>query len=109
MKTTNLSKYERAQLKVDSIRGFYNHLSLFVIVNILLYLLRHKFTFIILNEGALGNPKFLEWIDWNVFGTTIIWSMVLIVHGITVLGNFKQFRKEWEERHIQKYMNENTD
>lgn len=109
MKNTALTKYERAQLKVDDIRGFYNHLTVFVIVNILLYVLRDNFTFILLNKSAFGNPHFLEWIDWNVFGTTIIWSIVLTVHGFTVLGKFSQRLKEWEKRNIQKYMNETAD
>lgn len=109
MKTTTISKYEKTKLRVASIRGFYNHLAVYVIVNIVLYILRNKFTFILLHEDALGNPDFLEWIDWNVYGTTIIWGIVLAIHGINVLGNFSRFRKEWEERTIQKYMNESGD
>ncbi len=109
MKTSTLSKYERAQIKVDSIRGFYNHATVFVIINIMLYLLRDKFTFILLNENAIGNPDFLQWIDWNVYGTAIIWGVILAIHGVNVLGNFSLFQKEWEERKIQKYMNENSD
>ncbi|MFT5737650.1 MAG: hypothetical protein ACI9SG_002000 [Maribacter sp.] len=109
MKTMKLSNYERTQLKVNSIRGFYNHATVFVIVNILLYLLRDKFSIILLNQDALGNHNFLEWINWNVFGTTIIWGIVLTVHGIKVLGNFSLFKQEWEKRQIQKYMDESTD
>jgi hypothetical protein len=109
MKTTTLSKYEKAKLRVASIRGFYNHLTIYVIINILLYVLRNKFTLILLNEDAFGNPDFLEWIDWNVFGTTIIWGIVLVVHGVKVLSNFSRFQQEWEERTIRKYMNRSGD
>lgn len=109
MKTTTMSNYEKAKLKVDSIRGFYNHLVVFAIVNILLYALRDKFTVVLINLNAMGNPEFLRWVDWNVFGTTIIWGIVLVVHGTRVWGNFPQLLKEWEERAIQKYMSENGD
>jgi hypothetical protein len=109
MKTTTLSKYQKAKLRVDAIRGFYNHLAVFVIINILLYVLRDKFTIMLINLNGLGNPEFLQWVDWNVFGTTIIWGIVLAIHGINVLGNVSQFTKEWENRQIQKYMNQSTD
>jgi hypothetical protein len=108
MKTKKMSKYERAQLKVNSIRVFYNHATVFVIVNIILYLLRDKFTFVLLNQDALGGHDFLQLIDWNIFGTTIIWGIVLTVHGINTLGNFSLFRKEWEKRQIRKYMDESN-
>lgn len=108
MKTEKLSKYERAKKKVASIRGFYNHVAVYVIINILLVLLRDKFTFVLLNKQMLGNPDFLNWIDWNVYGTAIIWSLVLIIHGLKVFGNFSPFGKAWEERQIQKYMDKNN-
>ncbi|WP_339656074.1 2TM domain-containing protein [uncultured Maribacter sp.] len=108
MKNSVLSKYERAKIKVASIRGFYYHAIAFVIINLMLYLFRHKFTFILINKNALGNPEFLEWIDWNVFGTTIVWGVILAIHGIRVLGEFSLRVRIWEERQIQKYMNSNS-
>ncbi|MFD0797942.1 2TM domain-containing protein [Maribacter chungangensis] len=105
----NISKYERAKLRVIALRGFYNHLAVFVIVNILLYLLRNKFTIILINESTFDNPKFLEWIDWNVFGTTIIWGVILVIHALNVLGNWPLFKKEWEQRQIKKYLSESGD
>ena len=108
MKNNVLSKYERAKIKVASIRGFYYHAIVFVILSLMLYLLKHKFTFILINKSALGNPEFLEWIDWNVFGTTIVWGIILAIHGIRVLGEFSLRVRIWEERQIQKYMNTNS-
>lgn len=108
MKNNVWSTYERTKIKVASIRGFYYHAIVFVIINLMLYLLRHKFTFILINKSALGNPEFLEWIDWNVFGTTIVWGVFLAIHGIRVLGEFSLRVRIWEERQIQKYMNSNS-
>lgn len=109
MKTTTTSNYKKAKLKVAAIRGFYNHLAVFVIANIFLYILRDKFTVVFINLNAMGDPEFLRWVDWNIFGTTIIWGIVLAVHGINVLGNFPLMIKRWEERAIQKYMNQSSD
>ena len=108
MKNNVLSKYERAKMKVASIRDFYYHSIVFIIINLMLFILKHKFTFILINKSALGNPEFLEWIDWNVFGTTIVWGIILSIHGIRVLGEFSLRVRIWEERQIQKYMNSNS-
>ncbi|SIR41371.1 2TM domain-containing protein [Maribacter ulvicola] len=104
-----LSKYERAKLKVTSIKRFYNHALVFLIINIILYFLRHKFVFILVSKDAFGNPEFLDWINWNVYGTTIVWGIILAIHAITVFGNISWYLKQWEERKIQKYINSYND
>lgn len=112
MKNEQLSKYERAQKRVEQIKGVYQHLTAYVLINIALFLLRDKFTFVLLSKRAIGNPGFLDWIDWNVFGTAIVWGIILAVHAIKVFGNISIFGKEWERRKIQQFMDEeveNTD
>ena len=106
---SSFSKYERAKEKVASIKRFYNHVLVFLIINIMLYVLRHKFVFILVSKEAFGNPEFLEWIDWNVYGTTIVWGIILAIHGIIVYGNISWYMKRWEEREIQKHINSYND
>lgn len=106
---SRLSKYERAKTKVASIKSFYNHALVFLVINIILYFLRHKFVFILVSKDALGNPDFLDWINWNVYGTTIVWGIILAIHAITVFGNLPWHLKKWEERKIQKYINSNNE
>ncbi len=103
------SKYERAKTKVASIKRFYNHVLVFLIINIILYFLRHKFVFILVSENALGNPEFLDWINWNVYGTTIVWGFILAIHALIVFGNISGYMKRWEEREIQKHINSYND
>ncbi len=102
-----LSKYERAKAKVESIKRLYNHFLVFLFINVILYFLRHKFVFILVSKDALGNPEFLDWINWNVYGTTIVWGIILVIHAIFVLGNIFWYIKKWEERMIKKYINSN--
>lgn len=104
---SRLSKYERAKIKVASIKGFYNHAIVFAIITIILFFLRHKFVFILVSKDALGNPDFLNWINWNVYGTTIVWGIILAIHGIIVFSNISWYMKKWEERQIQKFINSN--
>ncbi len=103
------TKYERAQQRVVQIRGFYNHVAAYVIVNIVLFLVRDKFTFVLLSRRAIGNPGFLEWIDWNVFGTAIVWGIILIFHGIKVFNNLTLFGKAWEERQMKRFIEEDNE
>ena len=96
--------YERAQKKVNDIKGFYGHLTVYLVVCTVVLLARGKMHFITLSPEALGNPDFLNWIDWNVFGTPIIWGIGLVIHALSVFSTNPFLGKAWEERQIKKYM-----
>ncbi|MFK7813628.1 MAG: 2TM domain-containing protein [Maribacter sp.] len=106
MADIKLSKFERAQERVEQLKKFYNHATVYVIINVLLFLFRGHFRFTLISEEALGNPDFLSWIDWNVFGTAIVWGIFLVFHGIKVFGKISVFGRKWEERKLQEFMNE---
>jgi len=99
--TTNRRRY-RAQQRVKQLKGFYQHLTAYVIVNALLLLFSGRITFILLSEEALGNPDFMEWINWNVLGTPIIWGLAVLIHAASVF--LRSPFKKWEEKQIQKIL-----
>jgi hypothetical protein len=103
------SKYERAQERVVQLKKFYNHAVVFVIINTLLILFRNHFRVTLISEEAFGSPDFLKWIDWNVFGTTIVWGIILAFHALRVFGNIQVLGKSWEERKLQEFMNEDEE
>ncbi|MDT0607106.1 2TM domain-containing protein [Croceitalea rosinachiae] len=98
------TQLERAQARVNQIKGFHNHLTTYIFVNAALFLFAKRMTFILLSKEALGNPGFLEWINWNVYGTPIIWGVALIIHALYVFVP-SPFKK-WEEKKIKAYMDE---
>lgn len=106
MKINQNSKLERAKKKVASIKGFYNHLVVYVLLNLTLFLLKEKVVFTLLSKEAISDPNFLNWINWNVFGTPIIWGIGLLIHAILVFGSKPSFVKNWEEKQLEKYMRE---
>lgn len=106
---SSAAKYERAKAKVARIKRFYDHALVYLVLNIILYVLRHKFVFILVSKDALGNPEFLDWINWNVYGTTIVWGIILVIHGILVFSKISWYMKKWEEQKIQKYLNSYND
>ncbi|GMN04730.1 hypothetical protein MTsPCn5_01180 [Croceitalea sp. MTPC5] len=96
------TQLERAQSRVRQLKGFYKHVTVYVLVTMALLLFAKKVTFVLLSKEALGNPDFLEWINWNVYGTPIIWGIALLIHAcyVYVPSPFKK----WEKRKIKAYM-----
>ena len=99
-------KLQRAQKRVQDLKGFYQHVLIYIIVNTLLFIFSERVTFILLSKKALGDPEFLEWVNWNVWGTPIIWSFALLIHAITVF--LKNPFKKWEEQQIQKMLDKDN-
>lgn len=91
-------KYERAKNKVEDIKGFYIHLSIYLGINGLMLL------------AALGVFKdtFLpiEFPMWSYFTTPFFWGIAIFINWIYVFkSNLNPF-KEWEERKIKEFMEE---
>ena len=101
-----MSSYERARKRVDEIKGFYGHLTAYIIVNIAIILAKGKFIFTLLSRDAVGNHDFLNWVDWNVYGTAIVWGVGLVIHGIHVFVKNPFFGKAWEEKQIRKLLDD---
>lgn len=106
METKKRMKYQRAQQRVAKIRRFYNHLAVYLAANIVLILMKDKMTFILLGKRVFGSPEVLENMNWDVFGTPIIWGIFLIFHAVKVFGNFSLFGPRWEEKKIQQFLGE---
>ncbi len=85
---TEESKYQHAKSRVDAIRGFYVHLTVYVVVNSFLFLLD-----ITLSPGTL-------WFFWPLLG----WGIALAVHAISVFGFGSWLGQDWEEKKIREYM-----
>lgn len=107
MKSKNkqpLSSYDRAQKRIKEIKGFYVHLAIFIIINLIVMFTNGKFLNIYGRSSSLENIEILKWIDWSVYGTPIIWGAFLIVHAISIFGKNPLLGKSWEDRQIKKYM-----
>lgn len=100
--STVKEQFVKAKKRVETLKTFYKHLTVFIVVNSFLLLVAKRITFIFLSKEALGNPGFLEWIDWNLYGTPIIWGIALLIHATYVF--IPSPFKKWEERQIQNYI-----
>lgn len=97
------SKYERALEKVEAIKRFYTHLRAYIIINVLLLLLRAKI-YKFFNDGDFTDVQFDRWLDWNTYGTAIIWGIGLLIHGLYVFHYKFRFFKNWEERKLKEIL-----
>ena len=83
-------KYIKAQNRVKKIKGFYNHLMVMIVLIPFLIFINLKLT-----------PDF-HWFWWAILGNLV----GLFFHWLGVFGfNKLGFGKDWEERKIQEYMN----
>ena len=84
-------RYERAHARVQAIKGFYIHASVFVMVNIAL------FTINALTGGAW-------WFYWPLVG----WGIGLGAHALGVFGfgGRGPWGQDWEERKVREIMDE---
>lgn len=101
MKDFNEERYERARKKVKDIKGFYTHLTVYLLVNAGIILLRMG-----IFQGGLVN---LEVPDWTYFTTPFFWGIGLAFHGLYVFQHKFSFFKRWEERKIKEYMDKDDE
>lgn len=95
-------KYERAQKRVKELKGFYNHLKIFVLINGFFYLLKAGVFDWVAPEGFVVESYYFDWVHANV----LVWLVILLVHFLILNRNRMPFLKKWEERQIKKYMAE---
>jgi hypothetical protein len=86
----NDEKYYRARKRVREIKGFYGNLASYIIINLF-------FLFINLQTS----PDHL-WFYWPMLG----WGIGVIFHGLKVFNSMPFLGKDWEERKIKEFMDQ---
>lgn len=88
---TEQQRYQRAQKRVNDIKGFYIHLLVYCLV-----------IPIIITVNLIFTPRF----NWFWF-STLGWGFGLFFHWLGVFGfQLLGFGKDWEERKIKELMNQ---
>lgn len=82
-------RYQRAKQRVDRLKAFYWSLGMFVLVNLLLFAI----------DALTGG-------GWWFFWVTIFWGFGVVVQAVTIFGPFGGASRNWENRKIQQYMEE---
>ncbi len=91
----NSEAYISAQKRLKKLQGFYSHLFVYVIINIVLIVISF-------NNRHLTFDNFF---NLRTFATPFFWGIGLFFHAMGVFGSSLFFGKDWEERKIQEIMN----
>ncbi|MAO18561.1 2TM domain-containing protein [Flagellimonas marinaquae] len=93
---------ENAKKRVKELKGYYRHIFIFIVVNGFLYLLKTGVLNSLLPETFPKESYYYDWINANI----LIWAVLLVVHTLILQRHKFTFFKRWEERQIQKYIEE---
>lgn len=87
--------YIRAKKRVEDEKGFYGHLTAYIIVNL----------FIISINFINSDTTLHDFLSWNIFVVPFFWGIGLFFHWIKTFEKNPFFSKDWEERKIKEIMN----
>jgi len=80
-------RYQKAKERVEEIKGFYTHLIVYVVINLMLFAI-----------NMLASPGGL-WFVWPLAG----WGVAVVLHAVRVFSGV--LSSEWEEKKIAELMN----
>ncbi len=87
-------KLKRAKKRVEELKGFYIHLSVYLVIN----------AFIILNILIRSWDDGDSFWHFGTFFTPFFWGIGLAFHAAKVFNYNPILGKDWEERQIRKYI-----
>lgn len=82
--------YRRAKKRMKKIKGFYIHLSVFLVVNLALII------FDVVNSGFTYNLT-----EISLYNSPFLWGIGIAAHWANVFGANLIFSADWEERKIR--------
>jgi len=85
---TEEERYQRAQKRVEEIKGFYGNLTAYIVVNLALMAI-----------NLVTSPDHI-WFYWPMLG----WGIGVVFHGLRVFNYMPFLGKDWEERKMKEYM-----
>ena len=99
MKEPNIYRedaYEKARKRVEEEKGFYRHLTIYIIINVLILFINTNF----------DGQGFKNWFQWHLYVTPALWGIGLFFHWMKAFHKNPFFNSDWEERKIKKILEE---
>lgn len=95
----NEDKIKRARKRVAELKGFYVHLTVYILVN--------AFILVSIYLSTLRENE-VFW-QWEHFFVLFAWGIGLFFHAVGVFKLNPFFGKDWEQRQIEKYIREDEE
>ena len=106
MEDAKISAYRKAHLRVQKLKRFYKHLTVYVIVNVIVVFFGLRGIDLLNTKTMEVDAYYVPWLLWNVLSVPILWGIGLLIHGVSVFRPTFGFIKNWEQRQLQKIMEE---
>jgi hypothetical protein len=97
---TKEQKYVLARKRVEKISKFYKHLASYVIVNTFLTAI---FIAGDVNDGDTFSEALFNYHNYKIW---LYWGIGIVFQALNTFGIRLFFKKDWEEKKIKKYMEE---
>lgn len=94
-------RYLRAKKRVEKLRKYYSHLTIYIVVNSLLSIYK------IVKDINRGNSFEEAIFEGNNFSLWFWWGIAIAFHTYNTFSESLLFmNKDWEDKKIKEYMNE---
>ena len=93
-------KYVQAKNRVEKLKAFYTHLTVYIIVNTAIS------AFKIIRNIKRGESFEEAFFDINTSGVWLLWGIGLAIHAFAVFGLPLILGHNWEEEKIKQFMEE---
>ncbi|WP_299434763.1 2TM domain-containing protein [uncultured Maribacter sp.] len=93
-------KLRKAKKRVADLKGYYGHLAAYIAVNTFISVAKIIGN---INNGETFSEAFF---DFNTFAIWAFWGIGLFFHTIKIFSLNPLFGRDWEEKQIQKFMEE---
>ncbi|WP_299103525.1 2TM domain-containing protein [uncultured Winogradskyella sp.] len=93
-------KLMKAKNKVEKLKRFYNHLIVYLVINTVITIVK------VMNNLKNGETLNEALFDFATLVTWMVWGIALTIHAFSVFGLPLILGDDWEERKIEKFMEE---
>jgi hypothetical protein len=91
--------YILAKKRVDELKGYYIHLAIYIIVNIVI------FSFKIYDNMQSGDTLYEALTSYSTYLTAFFWGIGLLSHTFKTFGLNFILGSNWQQKKIDEYMN----
>jgi formate-dependent nitrite reductase membrane component NrfD len=94
------SKYLKARQRVEKLKAFYTHLTVYIVVNTIISTLK------IIRNLKRGETFEEALFDFSFSASWLLWGIGLAIHAFAVFGLPRILGNNWEEDKIKQFMEE---
>lgn len=93
-------KFIKARNKVEKLKRFYTHLVVYIVINSVITAVK------VMNNINNGETYEDAFFNFSTGASWMLWGVGLAIHAFSVFGLPLILGDDWQERKIEKYMND---